>query len=291
MRAHRRQRRVDVAPLTASEALAELLARLGAAPGRAVAFSADELQHWPGDAVVALKAHGALRPGKPGDTAVCPGCERACVMPVQQRQRAGWPAATFVVCDKRDDIGRVPLEPAHLERWRVDGQTLGDALAVLLGAGACHPVPGAQFVFRLGVVAGVADKAPVQLRLDDQRRALLDVAGHGVELAAVLAFQGGRLVLDTRHLGRCADAPAGGAPLAAETPAQRTARLQARKAVLQQQGVKAFLPMLAGEEGVSVSMVKRILGRVQEVAAPTLPAWAAAVAPPAGVSTGSKRKR
>ena len=291
MRAHRRQRRVDVAPLTAGEALAELLARLGAAPGRALALSGDELQHWPGDAVVALRAHGALRPGKPGDTAVCPGCERACVMPVQQRQRPGRPAAAFVVCDKRDDIGRVPLEPAHLERWRIDSQTLGDALAGLLGAGACHPVPAAQFAFRLGVVTGAADKAAVQLRFDDQGRAMLDVAGHGVELAAVLAFQGGRLVLDTRHLGRCADAPAGGAALAAETPAQRTARLQARKAALQQRGVKAFLPVLAEEEGVSVSMVKRILGRARGVAAPSLPAWAAVVAPPAGVSTGSKRRR
>ena len=84
-------------------------------------------------------------------------------MPVQQRQRAGGPAAAFVVCDRRDDIGRVPLAPAHLERWRVDGQTLGDALAGLLGAGACHPVPGARFAFRLGVVVGAADKAEVEM--------------------------------------------------------------------------------------------------------------------------------
>ena len=70
VRAHRWQRRVDVTPLTAGEALAELLAGLGASPGRAVAFSANELQHWPGDAVAALKGHGAFRPGKPGDTAV-----------------------------------------------------------------------------------------------------------------------------------------------------------------------------------------------------------------------------
>jgi hypothetical protein len=280
-----------VLPLTPGAALVELLARLCAAPGRVLALSADELQHWPDDAVLALKTHGVLRPGKPGDTAVCPGCERACVMPVQQRQRPGRQPVAFVVCDKRDDIGRVPLVQAHLERWRADGQTLGDALAGLLGAGACHPLPALSFVFRLGMVAGAADKAPVQLRFDEHGHALLDVAGHGVELAAVLAIQGVRLVLDTRHLGRCADAPAGGAALAAETAAQRSARLLARKAVLQQRGVKAFLAVLAAEEGVSVSMVKRILGRVQEPAAPPLPAWAAVVAPPGGVSADGKRKR
>ena len=280
-----------MAPLTTGQVLAEFLGRLGTAPGRAVAFGSDELQHWPADAVAALKAHGALRPGKPGETAVCPGCEQACVMPVQQPQRPGRPAAAFVVCDRRDDIGRVPVAPAHLERWRADGQTLGDALAGLLGGGACYAVPGVAFVFRLGMVAGVADKAPVQLRFDDQGCALLDVAGHAVELAALLGVSGGKLLLDTRHLGRCADAPADGVALAAETPAQRTERLQARKAVLRQHGVKGFLHVLAEEEGVSVSMVKRILGRKQQPAAQALPAWAAALALPGGVSPGSKRKR
>ncbi len=284
---------LELAPLTAGDALAEVLARLGAAPGRVLAFSADELQHWPADAVSALKAHGVLRPGKPADTAVCTGCERACVMPVQQRQRvgvAGSASAAFVVCDKRDDIGRVRLAPAHMERWRVDAQTLGDALAGLLGAGTCHPLPGTAAAFRLGVVAGAVDKAPVLLRFDDQGGMRLDVAGHAVDVASVLAVRTAKLVLDIRHLARCADAPAAGAALAAETPAQRAARLRARKAALRQQGVRAFLVVLAEEEGVSVSMIKRILGRSPEPDAPALPAWAAAVAPAAGVSAGRKRK-
>ncbi len=283
-----------MAPLTADEALAELLARLSASPGRVLAINADELPHWPSDAVAALKAHGVLRPGKPADTAVCPGCERACVMPVQQRQRVGVAAvssAAFVVCDRRDDIGRVPLAPTYLERWRADAQTLGDALADLLGTGACHLVPGAIGAYRLSIVAGAVDKAPLLLRFDEQGGMRLDVAGHAVEVASVLAIRAGKLVLDIRHLARCADGPAAGAALSAETPAQRTARLQARKAVLRQRGVKAFLPVLAEEEGVSVSMIKRILGRKPEPAGQALPSWAAAVAPAGGASAGSKRRR
>lgn len=212
-------------------------------------------------------------------------------MPVQQQLRPGQPAAAFIVCDRRDDIGRVPLAPAHLERWRVDGQTLGDALSALLGSGACHPVPATLFTFRLGVVVGLADKAPVQLQFDDQGPAQVQVAGHVLDLAEVLAIQGGRLVLDTRHLGRCVDAPAAGAALAAETAAQRTTRLMARKVVLQQRGVKAFLQVLAEEEGVSVSMVKRILSRADWHEDAPLPGWAAPVAPRRGVSPSSKTKR
>lgn len=276
---------------TPGAGLAELIARLGAAPGRALALSADELQQWPADVVAALKAHAVLRPGKPGDTAVCPGCERACVMVVQQPIRPGRPAAAFIVCDRRDDIGRVPLAPTHLERWRVDGQTLGDALAALLGSGACHPVPSASFTFRLGLVAGQAGKAPVLLRCDGTDGVVVEVAGHGLDLAAVLTIQGDRLVLDARRLGRCADAPAGGTALAAETSAQRTIRLLARKAVLEQRGVKAFLQALAVEEGVSVSMIKRILGRAPQAEDAPLPSWAAPVAPRGGVSPGRKPKR
>jgi len=270
--------------------LAELIARLGAAPGRALALRTDEVQQWPADVVVALKAHAVLRPGKPGDTAICPGCERACVMPVQQPIRPGRPAAAFIVCDRRDDIGRVPLAPAHLERWRVDGQTLGDALAALLGSGACHAVPSAPFTYRLGLVAGHADKAAVLLRCGGSDGVVVEVAGHGLDLAAVLTIQGSRLVLDARHLGRCADAPASGNALAAETPAQRTTRLLARKAVLEQRGVKAFLQVLADEEGVSVSMVKRILARAPQADDPPLPGWAAPVAPRGGVLPGRKTK-
>ena len=290
---HHRPRWLEVAPLTAGEALTEVLARLGAARGQVVGFSADELQRWPAEAVAAFKAQGVLRPGKPAETAVCPGCERACVMPVQQRHRPGVSAAAsaaFVVCDRRDDIGRVPLAPAHLERWRVDAQTLGDALAGLLGAGTCQPVPGAPGAYRLGVVAGAVDTAPMLLRFDDQGGMYLDVAGHAVDLASVLAFRAAKLVLEIRHLARCADAPVAGAAQAAETPAQRSERLRARKAALQQQGVRAFLVVLAEEEGVSVSMIKRILGRSPEPVAPALPAWAAAVAPAAGVSTRIRRK-
>lgn len=276
-------------PLTPAAAVAELLARLGAAPTRAVVLSGAELAQWPADAVAALKAHGALRPGTPGDTAVCPGCEEACVMPVQQRLRAGGGAALFIVCDKRDDIGRVPVAPAHLERWRADGRTLGDALALLLGGGECQP--DAATGWRIGTVAGRTDKAAVHLRFDDRGRAQLDVAGHALELGSFLAVQGQRLLLDARQIARCVDAPAPGADLAAETAEERADRLRARKAALQQRGVRAFLQVLAQEEGVSVSMLKKVLARAAPAADPVLPAWAAGVAPRQGVSKRTKTQR
>lgn len=280
-----------MAKLAVHAGLAELLARLGAAPGHALELSANELRQWPQGTVAALKAHAVLRPGKPGETAVCPGCERACVMPVQQQMRAGLPAAAFVFCDRRDDIGRVPLVAAHLERWHADVRTLGDALAEQLGAGVCQPVPAARHAFRLGLVASGTNRAPVQLYIDDQRRPALDVAGHVLALESVLTIRGGALILDTRHLGRCADAPTGGAALTAETPAKRSERLLARKAVLQQRGTRAFLRVMAQEEDVSVSMIKKILGRARQSKDAPVAGWAASLMTGRGASIGRKPKR
>lgn len=282
-----------MAPLTPSAALTELLARLGVAPGQAVALSGDELGRWPDNLVAALKAQGVLRPGKPGDTANCPGCEQACVMAVQMLTRPGRPAAAFIVCDKRDDINRVPLDALHLERWRATERSLADALAGLLGGGEAQQVVAGGAALRLGVVTGLANKAAVHLRFDDQGRALLDVAGHALELAVLLSVQGERLLLDTRHLARCVDTPAVGVALPVETAEQRSGRLQARRAVLQRQDVKAFLQLIAQEEGVSVSMVKKILGRTTAPALKDTPldGWGATIAILPGVSPDKTRKR
>ena len=79
--------------------LVKLLARLAVAGSGAVEVPGDELAGWPQDDVAALKSHSVLMPGKPAESAICPGCERACVMPVQVLPRAGRPASLFVVWD------------------------------------------------------------------------------------------------------------------------------------------------------------------------------------------------
>lgn len=285
--------------MTPAAALAELLARLGAAPEAAVVLSGIELGQWPAGAVAALKAMAVLRPGAPGSTAVCPGCERACVMPVHrplhqsvhQPLPSGRRVVSFIVCDRRDDIGRVPLESGHLERWRVDGRTLGDALAVLLGGSECQPGRDGATILRVGAVSGRANKAVVQMRFDGQGQVMLDVAGHTVELGLVLGLAGNRLVLDTRQLARYANTPADGAALATEPAEHRADRLRARRVALKKKGVKAFLQVIAQEEGVSVSMIKKILGREKPSLAAPPHTWPQTLASWPGVSSGKSGKR
>jgi hypothetical protein len=69
--------------MTPLEAIVELLARLGASHGAPVLVGEQELSHWPGAAVKALKSQKLLVRARPASSVVCPGCEQECVMPVQ----------------------------------------------------------------------------------------------------------------------------------------------------------------------------------------------------------------
>lgn len=267
--------------MTATDALAELLDRLAAASDGLVFVTGDELAHWPGGAVAALQAARVLVTAGFGATATCPGCERACQMAMEVRTKPGHASQVFIACDKRDDIGRVPLGPGALERWRCSVETLADALARLLGSEAAARLGGDAPGWRLGVVAGQQARGVAVLRAG----LVLDVAGHSLPVLALLELRASALVLDLPALRRCVDNPAAGAG-AAESPEQRRQRLKARVQALKARGIKAFLKVLAEEEGLSASRLKQLLAEDKPVAA----TWATPVLPlPAKPKAGSKK--
>jgi len=68
--------------MTPLEALLELLDHVGASRDAAALVSEDDLSRWPAEAVRELKAKKLLQRASPAVSAVCPGCEQECVMPV-----------------------------------------------------------------------------------------------------------------------------------------------------------------------------------------------------------------
>jgi hypothetical protein len=87
------------------------------ANGEAV-FSREDLAAWPkGDFEEALRT-GLLEEAAPAEEIVCPGCEEACLEDVEfvygdrpEDTRA------YVICGKREDVGRVPIPLEMLDRW------------------------------------------------------------------------------------------------------------------------------------------------------------------------------
>jgi hypothetical protein len=109
--------------------LATLSARLGCSSETAVYVGADECQGI-GELADALIDAGLLLPAEPASALICDGCERNCVMPVNVAPAtAAQPGRAFIVCDKRDDIGRVSVEPPRLRRWMFALPVLARALA------------------------------------------------------------------------------------------------------------------------------------------------------------------
>ena len=119
--------------MTPQAALIELLARVGARNGAAALVSDEELSKWPATAVAAMKSQRLLAKARPASSAICPGCERACVMPVHTLLRASGTAASFIVCDKRSDINRVPVSATRLRQWRCDADAVCGFIAASLG--------------------------------------------------------------------------------------------------------------------------------------------------------------
>jgi len=115
--------------MTAQDCLSELLRRVGAQDGATTFVTAHELKGWPPDAVRALKAENLLTRAEPAKSADCPGCERGCFSPVVvQPSNSGGDPYAFIVCDRRDDINRVPVSVADLERWQISGEAVANAV-------------------------------------------------------------------------------------------------------------------------------------------------------------------
>lgn len=189
-------------------ALIELLGRVGASQGATVLINDDELSLWPGVAVAAMKAQRLLAKARPASSAICPGCERDCVMPVHVLSAEGnQPARAFISCDSRDDVSRVPVPISKLEQWQTTGELIADLLARLLGLTrtTSQAVDGEQW--HIGVLRGNEHRSPVTLLAGDCLN--LSLAGHVIPLVDVLTIEENAITLDKSELIRLVDKPAG----------------------------------------------------------------------------------
>jgi len=120
--------------MTPEAVLAELVSRLEASCGAAVHVGDSELREWPADSVTALKAARLLVRTRPASRLVCPGCERQCdksvdLYPAEDAK----PARAYIICDEPEDMGRIQLDLANLEQWRISGDATPASVAQALG--------------------------------------------------------------------------------------------------------------------------------------------------------------
>jgi len=247
--------------MTPIEALLELLARVGASTGAAALVSDAELRDWPPEAVQAMQLRKLLVKATPAASAVCPGCEQECMMPVHTVLGRAGKAAPFVVCDKRDDINRVPVSTERLKLWQCSAGAIADMVARLLGLRPPDSGGALSGRWEIGMLKGTKHSSHLVLSADGQLT--LNLAGHSIALTDILTLEGSDLKLDKRMLVRLVDKPIAGAG-DAESAAQRRARLKKRVQAEKNKGTKSFLKAVAQEEGISVSRLKQLLQRERQ---------------------------
>jgi hypothetical protein len=242
--------------MTPEAALVELLERVGAQRGAAVVVSNHELSEWPSTTVAAMKSRGLITKARPATSTVCYECERECVMPVHILSDSAHSPEALIVCDKRSDINRVPVPISCLEQWQASGVSVANLLVGLLDLRRSGAGDTSSGRWEIGMFKGVKYSSHLVLIADGQLT--LSLAGHSIALADVLALEGNRFTVDKRTLIHLVDHPVAGAG-DAESAAQRRERLKKRVQAERTKGSKAFLKVVAEEEGISVSRLKQLL--------------------------------
>lgn len=191
--------------MTPQATLIELLGRVGASQGAAVLVNDDELSLWPSAAVAAMKTQRLLTKARPASSAICPGCERDCVMPVHVLPGEGKrPARAFIACDKRGDTSRVPVPLTSLAQWQCGVDAVCGFVAASLGLRRSYKHATSSDLFEIGIATGGKRSQMLCLQANG---ALALVAGNNpLPLAEAVEYHSGAYSLDGTMIRQLVDA-------------------------------------------------------------------------------------
>jgi len=217
----------------------------------------DDLDSGAPEVVPLLVAMGMIKTASPANTVVCPGCEENCInSPVHsQKSPDGTKFRAFVVCDKRDDVGRVRIQSDQLRQWITSREIIARAIALQLNLDVQQvEYQSAQYRWYLGVLHNKKHSRPLYL-ISKDNALYIAIAGHQPLLIECFHIKDNTLLLDKTGLLRLLNKPVGND----ETPHERQQRLQARVNEEKQKGTKNFNQVVAAEEGIVISRLQQIL--------------------------------
>lgn len=203
------------------DALLELMGRVGACMGDKVLVSDEELRQWPLPAVKAMKSQKLIAKARPASTAVCPGCERECVMPVHFPTGAG-AQASFIICDKRSDINRVMVPAGRLIQWQCSAALVCEFVAADLELRRAGSQNARSGLWEIGMATG--DKRSQMICLKVEGGLLLAAGDRSAPLADLLEYRDGKFLLDGAIIRRLVDSATTADPRYTPSYVKREAR-------------------------------------------------------------------
>jgi hypothetical protein len=199
-----------------------LLATLGSNARDPLLIPRSQMVAWPPPFFDALVDASLLRRAGSARVVVCPECDHACPMNVyfETHPETGNSRA-FIVCDRRDDIGPVGLDPTDLQQWHLSRRQLADYLAKELSLTPSDASVDAATI-ALGWTFTKHGRRQVRLQFEGVPQVSLD--DHKILLDQLLSWNGRALTVDHELFRLIADQRP---PVA--WPPRSTARREARK--------------------------------------------------------------
>ena len=143
-------------------------------------------------------------------------------MEVQLARRKDGTTASFVVCDKRTDIGRVPADPRRLSQWSLSLEGIGQELTQRVRTSSYPYRLDGSAVWKLGQIASFnrgsepvdvvllkeIGTEPIEAGLAITLTSMPNGFGTGVvALTDLILFKSGRLTVSNAALKRALDGP------------------------------------------------------------------------------------
>jgi hypothetical protein len=136
---------------------------------------------------VSILNSGLLKPASPATMIECNACHEQCLMPVHVlAAQNGKTGRAFVVCDKRNDMGRIKVDLARLAQWHTTQAQLALWTAQQLNIKTNPVIDKATGSYKLGSVQGKKRLAQLELSFTDN--ILLKTAGHQLPLIEAIEF-------------------------------------------------------------------------------------------------------
>ena len=165
----------------------------------------EELNQWPAEAIKAMKSQRLIAKARPASSAICSGCERDCVMPVHTLPAKTGAPVLFIICDKRNDINRVPVPTERLPQWQCSADLVCGFVAASLGLRRSDKQRASASLWEIGIATG--DKRSQMLCMQGKNDVLALVAGNNpVPLAELIEYHDGQYSLDRAMIRRLVDA-------------------------------------------------------------------------------------
>lgn len=190
--------------MTLNDVLQELIQILSSKDDDTISW--ELVREWPKNAIEIFQSAGWIKPKESAKYVTCPGCEENCYMPVHVSPVVqGNSIRTFVFCQQRDDMGRIPISLELCQQWQITGNQVAQWIARELSIRGKPKRDKKTNNILIGDVQGKKKTGSLELVCTEPTS--LKASGHSLPLIEIIYFKDNQLQIDQVAIINLLDRP------------------------------------------------------------------------------------